>query len=100
MLLTNREGKHMNKSQLVDAIANNASLTKVQSARALDATIEAITRALKNGDSVSLVGFGTWGVKHRQARAGRNPRTGAALQIPAANVPHFRAGKSLKDSVR
>ena len=90
----------MNKAQLVDAIASAADMSKAQATRALDATIEAVTRALKRGDSVSLVGFGTWTVKRRQARTGRNPRTGAAIQIPAANVPSFRAGKSLKDSVQ
>ena len=90
----------MNKAQLVDAIASAADMSKAQATRALDATVEAITKALKRGDSVSLVGFGTWTVKRRQARMGRNPRTGATLQIPAANVPSFRAGKSLKDSVQ
>ena len=99
-MLTNREGKSVNKAQLVDAIASVADMSKAQATRALDATIEAITKALKHGDSVSLVGFGTWTVKRRQARMGRNPRTGATLQIPAANVPSFRAGKSLKDSVQ
>lgn len=90
----------MNKAQLVDAIASAADMSKAQATRALDATIEAVTKALKRGDTVSLVGFGTWTVKRRQARMGRNPRTGAAIQIPAANVPSFRAGKSLKDSVQ
>ena len=90
----------MNKAQLVDAIASAADMSKAQATRALDATVEAVTKALKRGDTVSLVGFGTWTVKRRQARMGRNPRTGAAIQIPAANVPSFRAGKSLKDSVQ
>lgn len=90
----------MNKAQLIDNIANQADMSKAQAARALDATVAAITQALKKGDSVALVGFGTFTVKHRKARTGRNPRTGATLQIAAANVPGFRAGKSLKDSVR
>ena len=89
----------MNKSQLVDAIASQADLTKVEATRALDSVVDSITTALKKGDSVALVGFGSFGVKRREARTGRNPRTGAAIQIPAANVPHFRAGKGLKDSV-
>lgn len=89
----------MNKSELIDAIASKADLTKVQAGRAIDAVVESITHALKKGDSVALVGFGSFGVKKRAARTGRNPRTGATIKIAAANVPHFRAGKGLKDSV-
>lgn len=89
----------MNKSELIDAIADNAGLTKADAGRALDGVITAVTDALKGGDSVSLVGFGTFSVKERAARTGRNPQTGATIQIKAAKVPSFKAGKSLKDSV-
>jgi DNA-binding protein HU-beta len=89
----------MNKSELIDAIADNAGLTKADAGRALDGVITAVTDALKGGDSVSLVGFGTFAVKDRAARAGRNPQTGATIQIKAAKVPSFKAGKALKDAV-
>ena len=89
----------MNKSELADAVANAAGLSKADGARALDAVIDSITAALKSGDSVSLVGFGTFQVKARAARAGRNPRTGETIQIKASNVPGFKAGKGLKDAV-
>ena len=89
----------MNKSELIDAIASGADVSKASAGRALDSAIGAITGALKRGDSVSLVGFGTFSVKHRAARAGRNPQTGAEIQIAAANVPSFKAGKALKDAV-
>ena len=89
----------MNKSELVDAIADAADLSKASAGRALDAAVDAVTSALSNGDQVSLVGFGTFTVKHRAARAGRNPQTGAEIQIKAANVPSFKAGKALKDAV-
>ena len=89
----------MNKSDLVDAIASSAEITKVSAGRALDAAIEAITTALKNGDEVSLVGFGAFSVDERAGRTGRNPRTGEAITIKAAKVPKFRAGKGLKDAV-
>lgn len=89
----------MNKSELVDAIADAADLSKTSAGRALDAAIDAVAGALKNGDQVSLVGFGTFSVKHRAARTGRNPQTGAEIQIKAANVPSFKAGKALKDAV-
>ena len=82
----------MNKSELIDAIAADAG-------KALDATLNAVTGALKGGDSVSLVGFGTFQVKDRAARSGRNPQTGATIQIAAAKVPGFKAGKALKDAV-
>ena len=90
----------MNKSELVDAIAESADLSKVSAGKALDATISAISQALKNGDSVSLVGFGTFTVRERAARAGRNPQTGEALEIKASKIPAFKAGKMLKDAVR
>lgn len=89
----------MNKSELIDAIAAAADLSKADAGRALDATIDAITGALKKGDSVSLVGFGTFAVKQRAAREGRNPQTGKTIQIAAATVPGFKAGKALKDAV-
>ncbi len=90
----------MNKSELIDAIAKDADLTKVEAGRALDAMTAAITKALKNGDTVALVGFGTFSVKKRAARTGRNPRTGETIQIKASSVPSFKAGKTLKDSVQ
>lgn len=89
----------MNKSELIDAIAAQADLSKADAGRALDATIQAITGALKEGDSVALVGFGTFSVKQRAEREGRNPKTGEAITIAAATVPGFKAGKALKDAV-
>ena len=89
----------MNKSELIDAIAAAADLPKASAGRALDAVVDGITDSLKKGDPVALVGFGTFAVKHRAARAGRNPQTGATIQIKAANVPGFKAGKALKDAV-
>ncbi|MDH4215864.1 MAG: HU family DNA-binding protein [Gallionella sp.] len=89
----------MNKSDLVDAIAKSAELSKAAAGRALDATVDTIKKALKKGDTVSLVGFGTFKVGKRAARNGRNPRTGATIKIKAAKVPKFSAGKGLKDAV-
>ncbi len=89
----------MNKAQLVDKIAEGADISKAAAGRALDSFIEAISDTLKDGDSVALVGFGTFQVKERSARTGRNPQTGAEIQIAAANVPSFKAGKALKDAV-
>jgi|TARA_B100000676_G_scaffold310893_1_gene378886 DNA-binding protein HU-beta len=89
----------VNKSELIDAIAASADISKADAGRALDATLEAVTGALKKGDSVSLVGFGTFAVKERAAREGRNPQTGQTIQIAAAKVPGFKAGKALKDAV-
>jgi DNA-binding protein HU-beta len=89
----------VNKSELIEAISAEADLSKAGAGRALDAVISAVTGALKDGESVSLVGFGTFSVKARAARTGRNPQTGAAIQIAAANVPSFKAGKALKDAV-
>ena len=88
-----------NKSDLIEAIAISADISKAAAGRALDATIESIKKALKKGDEVSLVGFGTFYVGKRAARTGRNPQTGAAIKIKAAKVPKFRAGKGLKDAV-
>lgn len=89
----------MNKSELIDAIAASADLPKAAAGRALDSVVDSITDALKKGDQVSLVGFGTFSVKPRAARTGRNPQTGATIQISASNVPGFKAGKALKDAV-
>ena len=89
----------MNKSELIDAIADGADISKAAAGKALDSVIEAVTGALKKGDQVSLVGFGTFSVKHRPARTGRNPQTGKEIQIAAANVPGFKAGKALRDAV-
>ena len=90
----------MNKSELVDAIAASADLSKAAAGRALDATIEAVRKALKKNDTVTLVGFGTFYVGQRAARNGRNPRTGNSIKIKAAKIPKFRAGKGLKDAVK
>lgn len=90
----------MNKTQLIDFIAEKADLSKVQSKAALEATLEAVTTALKNGDQVQLIGFGTFKVNQRAARTGRNPKTGAEIKIAAAKVPAFQAGKALKEAVK
>jgi DNA-binding protein HU-beta len=89
----------MNKADLIDAVADSADLSKADATRAVDAVLDSITGALKQGNTVSLVGFGTFSVKHRAARTGRNPRTGETIQISASNVPGFKAGKGLKDAV-
>ena len=89
----------MNKSDLVEAIASSSGLSKVDAGRALSATTDAITSALSSGDSVAITGFGSFLVRDRAARTGRNPQTGEAIQISASKVAAFRAGKSLKDSV-
>lgn len=89
----------MNKSELIDAIAENGGLSKTDAGKALDATIASITNALKAGDTVTLVGFGTFAVKERAARTGRNPQTGETLEIKASKVPGFKAGKGLKDAI-
>jgi len=89
----------VNKTELIDAIAAAADLPKASAGRALDAVVDSITETLAKGDQVSLVGFGTFAVKHRAAREGRNPQTGATIQIKASNVPGFKAGKALKEAV-
>lgn len=89
----------MNKTQLVDAVSEISDLSKTKTAAVLDALMDQITQALSKGEQVALVGFGTFSVKTRAARTGRDPRTGKALQIPAAVVPSFKAGKALKDAV-
>ncbi len=89
----------MNKSELIDVVASNAGVTKASAGQAVEATLDAIAGALKGGDSVALVGFGTFSVRERGARSGRNPRTGESIQIAASRVPAFKAGKALKDAV-
>ncbi len=89
----------MNKMELVDAIAEGADLTKASANRALDAMLENIASALKAGDQVGLVGFGTFIIKDRAARTGRNPQTGEPIQIKAAKIPSFKAGKALRELV-
>lgn len=89
----------MKKIELVEAVATNAGLTKADATRAIDATFDAITDALKKGDKLTLIGFGTFGVSKREGRTGRNPQTGATVEIPARNVVSFKAGTQLKKSV-
>lgn len=89
----------MNKNELIAAVAEKASLTKKDAATAVDAMIASITEALANNDKVQLVGFGTFEVKERAARTAKNPRTGETVEVPAAKVPSFKAGKALKDTV-
>ena len=89
----------MNKAELIEAMADSADISKAAATRALDGMVEAIIGAMKEGDQVSLVGFGTFMVKERAARQGRNPQTGETIQIKASNIPSFKAGKALKDAV-
>lgn len=89
----------MNKSELITAIAEHANLSKADAGRSLEGIIKAIETALKTGDSIALVGFGSFEVKQRAERTGRNPQTGQEITIAAAKVPSFKAGKSLKDAV-
>jgi len=90
----------MTKTELIDAISSGAGLSKADAARALDATMDAIKKALKKNQKVTLVGFGTFSVSKRKARKGRNPKTGEAIKIPAAKVPKFTAGKGFKDAIK
>ena len=89
----------MNKTDLIDAVASEADVSKAEAARVVDALIDSITRALKKGDTVTLVGFGTFQVRERAARSGRNPKTGETIKIGASKNPVFKAGKALKDAV-
>ena len=89
----------MKKIELVEAVATNAGLTKADATRAIDATFDAITDALKKGDKLTLIGFGTFGVSRREGRTGRNPQTGAEVKIPARNAVTFKAGTALKEAV-
>jgi DNA-binding protein HU-beta len=90
----------MNKTELVDAIAEAAEISKAAAGRALETVLSKVTDALKVGDQVVLVGFGTFNVRERAARSGRNPQTGEVIQIKAAKVPGFKAGKALRDAVQ
>ncbi len=90
----------MTKAELIEVVAKDAKISKVAAARACDALIKGITKALKKNDKVTLVGFGTFSVKRRKARMGRNPRTGEEIKIPAAKVPKFTAGKALKQAIK
>jgi len=89
----------MNKAQLIDAVAEAADLPKATASRAVDTMLDVITGSLKRGDSVALVGFGTFSVRERAARSGRNPRTGEAISIAASKLPAFKPGKALKEAV-
>ena len=89
----------MNRSELSDAIADEADISKASAARALDAALGAIQTSLENGEPVALVGFGTFSVRERAGRTGRNPRTGEAIEIAAAKIPAFKPGKALKDAL-
>jgi DNA-binding protein HU-beta len=89
----------MNKTELIAGIADNAELSKADAARALEALIKVVKKSLKAGDNVAVVGFGTFSVRKRAARTGRNPQTGATLKIKASKNPAFKAGKALKDAV-
>ena len=89
----------MNKAELIDAVASSADLSKSSATQAVDAVVDTITESLRSGDSVTLVGFGTFEVRDRAARMGRNPQTGAEIQIKASKAPAFKAGTALKDAV-
>ena len=89
----------MNKSELIDAMADSADISKAAAGRALDGLIDAITAAVKSNDSVSIVGFGTFLLRERAARTGRNPKTGKTIEIAASKTPAFKAGKAFKDAV-
>ncbi len=90
----------MNKSELIDAVATSADISKVAAGKAVDSMLNAVTSALKSGEQVALTGFGTFEVRERAARAGRNPQTGETINIKASKVPSFKAGKALKDAVK
>jgi DNA-binding protein HU-beta len=89
----------MNKGEFVGAVADAAEMTKADAERAVEALFKVVKKALKSGDSISLVGFGTFSVRKRAARTGRNPRTGDTIKIKASKVPAFKAGKGLKDAI-
>ena len=88
----------MNKADLIDAVAQDTDMSKASATRAVDSVIDNITGSLKSGDQVTLVGFGTFMVRDRAARSGRNPQTGETIQIKASKAPAFKAGKALKDA--
>lgn len=89
----------MNKAELIEAMAESADISKAAAGRALDGMVDAVTKAMKAGDTLSLVGFGTFSVKDRAAREGRNPQTGETINIKASRIPSFKAGKALKDAI-
>jgi len=89
----------MNKTELIEAMADSADISKAAAGRALEGMVDAITNAIKSGDTVSVIGFGTFSLRERAARTGRNPKTGAEIQIPASKSPGFKAGKAFKDAV-
>jgi len=90
----------MNKSELIQTFADAAGIPKAAAGRAVDALVEAVTGAMRNGDPITLVGFGTFSIRERAARTGRNPRTGEQIKIPASKTPVFKPGKALKDAVK
>ena len=89
----------MNKSELINAVANSSDISKAAASKAVDAVLNSITDALKSGDQVTLIGFGTFTVRERAARTGRDPRSGNPIDIKASKIPSFKAGKALKDAV-
>jgi DNA-binding protein HU-beta len=94
-----KRGLQVNKNDLVASVSSNTGLSKADAAKAVDGVFSTVTGALQKGDDVRLVGFGTFSVVNRKASVGRNPRTGATIQIPASRQPKFKAGKGLKQSV-
>jgi len=90
----------VNKAELIDAVAESADISKAAAGRAIDGMTAAVSNALKNDDNVTLVGFGTFSVRERAARKGRNPQTGEEIEIKAAKLPVFKAGKTLKDTIK
>jgi DNA-binding protein HU-beta len=99
MCSTNKHEETMNKNELIAAVAERAGLSKTDGTKAVDAFVDVITAALKKGDEIRLVGFGTFAVTQRKATEGRNPRTGEKINIPASKVPKFKPGKALKEAV-
>lgn len=90
----------MNKETIIEKIAEDAGINKVQANKALQSMLDSITNTLKGGEKVTITGFGTFAVSERKARDGRNPQTGETIKIPGGNVPRFKAGKNLKDAVK
>lgn len=90
----------MTKAELVDVVAGGADISKAAAAKAIDSLIDGVTKALKKGDKVTIVGFGSFSVSKRKARKGRNPQTGAEIKIPASKTPKFSAGKALKQAIK
>ena len=90
----------MNKAELIDAVSAKSGLTKAATDRAIKALIDTVSETLAKGDQIALVGFGTFLVRERQARSGRNPRTGETISIESAKIPAFKAGKALKDAIQ